>query len=260
MPVNLLIIKSSWRSNRGQYRAVLLDDLSRDCLSRASSLRKDTPDFAGRGSHTRIEMPVIADVDNDGNAEVVIPENGSHSGQPGLDVWEDASDNWVRTRCIWNQHSYHVTNITEDGEIPLFEEPNWRNERLNNFRQNVQPAGLFDAPDLAMGEIDVSSGDCSFSLTVTVTNEGALAVPPGVLVRGTVLDGEIVLAYAEAETETRLFPGGSEEIEILIEVPEDTDSGDYLVRMTVDPDSEINECDEEDNSHSLETELFCLPK
>lgn len=215
---------------------------------------------ATHGSHTRIEMPVIADVDNDGNAEVVIPENGYHSGQPGLDVWEDVSDNWVRTRCVWNQHGYHVTNITEDGDIPLFEEPNWTDERLNNFRQNVQPAGLFDAPDMTLGEIDVTTGECAFSFAVTVTNEGALAVPPGVLVRVEVLEEETVLAYAEEETETRLFPGNSEEIEILVEMPEDSYSGNYLVRVTVDPDSEINECDEDDNTVSLETELLCVPK
>ena len=61
----------------------------------------------GHGSHTRLEEPIIADVDNDGNAEVVIAGNTSNGGQPGIRVFEDADDNWVRTRRVWNQHGYH---------------------------------------------------------------------------------------------------------------------------------------------------------
>ncbi len=61
-------------------------------------------------SHTRIEMPVIADVDRDGSAEIVIGENSWSGGKPGLEVWHDAADLWVRTRRIWNQHGYYITN------------------------------------------------------------------------------------------------------------------------------------------------------
>lgn len=98
-------------------------------------------------SHTRIEMPVIAD-DSDGNAEIVVRENSS---EQGIVVWEDASDNWLRTRRVWNQHAYAITHITEDGTVPAMMEPNWLNERYNNFRQNVQPDGLFAAPDAVLG-------------------------------------------------------------------------------------------------------------
>ncbi|MCA9657996.1 MAG: putative metal-binding motif-containing protein, partial [Myxococcales bacterium] len=97
-------------------------------------------------SHTRIEMPVIADVDRDGSAEIVVGENGWNGGKPGLEVWHDAADLWVRTRRIWNQHGYYITNISKDGDIPAMPEINWLNDRFNNFRQNVQPGGLFEAP------------------------------------------------------------------------------------------------------------------
>ena len=73
------------------------------------------------------------------------PEFGRFSYLNG-EVWEDLSNNWVRTRRIWNQHTYHVTNVTEDGQIPRHEAPNWLDPGLNNFRQNVQTDGLFDAP------------------------------------------------------------------------------------------------------------------
>jgi hypothetical protein len=39
-------------------------------------------------------------------------------------------------RRIWNQHTYHVTNVREDGTIPQHEQPSWT--RLNTFRTNAQ--------------------------------------------------------------------------------------------------------------------------
>lgn len=94
-------------------------------------------------SGTIVEYPIIADVDNDGRTEIVIVSNKKDwtpSGLPlGLTVYSDSNDNWVRTRRIWNQHSYHVTNINEDGTVPIHEEANWLNPHLNNYRANVQP-------------------------------------------------------------------------------------------------------------------------
>ncbi len=81
-------------------------------------------------SRTRIEYPVVADVDNDGNAEIVFAtttesgfcsENLDSEYNAGMEVWGDASDLWVSARRIWNQHAYHVTNVTEGGMIPMYE-------------------------------------------------------------------------------------------------------------------------------------------
>ena len=66
------------------------------------------------GSRTRTEYPVIADVDGDFKAEIVFPTNndgGSGKFDAGLEVWGDALDNWVSTRPVWNQHTYHITNV-----------------------------------------------------------------------------------------------------------------------------------------------------
>lgn len=217
-------------------------------------------DDATHGSHTRIEMPVIADVDNDGNAEVVIPENASNGGTPGVEIWEDRSDNWVRTRRIWNQHSYHITNIEEDGSVPQFEAPNWRDPRYNNFRQNVQPDGLFDAPDLVVPEVSADSYDCLFEVTVVVGNDGALSVPEGLPVRVELLQEGEVVASETAETTTRLSPRDRETLTVTILPPEGATSFDFTVRVTVDADAEVNECDDTNNSASTEVTLSCAPK
>ncbi|MEM6469374.1 MAG: choice-of-anchor C family protein [Planctomycetota bacterium] len=88
---------------------------------------------------TTFEYPVIADVDGDLQTELLFVSNTScgFGSQRGLTVLSDS--NWVPTRPIWNQHSYHITNINDDGTIPRVEANSW--EIYNNYRRNLQPTG-----------------------------------------------------------------------------------------------------------------------
>jgi hypothetical protein len=175
------------------------------------------------------EFPVIADVDNDGHADIVVISNDYHgivcpddnSQQRGVRIFGD--DQWVRTRRVWNQHAYHVTNVEEDGTIPAVETPNWSVDGLNNFRQNVQPQGEFAAPDLVASVIGICSLQ-EFGVIARVRNLGRAAVPQGVpigfyegnpdnggVLLGTVLTTKI-LYPAEAEDVKLLLPDASAEL------------------------------------------------
>ena len=88
-------------------------------------------------SGTGNETPVIADVDNDGSAEIIFTSNNGYDANwenplPTVTVLGDLEDRWVQARRIWNQHTYHVTNVREDGTIPQHEPKHW--ESLNTFR------------------------------------------------------------------------------------------------------------------------------
>ena len=87
-----------------------------------------------RSSLTWIEYPTVADVDNDGSAEMLLPADGMEGW--ALRVIGDSEDRWVPARRIWNQHTYHVTNVLEDGTIPQFEQPSWLS--LNTYRTQAQ--------------------------------------------------------------------------------------------------------------------------
>jgi RHS repeat-associated protein len=88
-------------------------------------------------SGTDTELPVVADVDADGRADVVAAANQWFGGLVrGLIVASDAEREWAATRPVWNQHSYHITNVGDDGTIPRQEEPNWLTQGLNTFRTN----------------------------------------------------------------------------------------------------------------------------
>jgi hypothetical protein len=95
-----------------------------------------------RTSMTVIELPVVADVDNDGSAEIVVVSSYHKTmmaPSPTVQVIRDVDDRWIQARRIWNQHTYHVTNVREDGTIPQFEPPSW--EHLNTYRTNAQIEG-----------------------------------------------------------------------------------------------------------------------
>jgi hypothetical protein len=65
-------------------------------------------------SRTRTEYPVIADVDGDFKANIVFSTNNDTTASlvtdAGIEVFKDSLDNWVSTRPVWNQHTYHITN------------------------------------------------------------------------------------------------------------------------------------------------------
>ena len=97
-----------------------------------------------RHSSTIIEYPVVADVDADGSAEIIITaqgRDGTYQGddQPTVIVIRDAEDRWIPARRIWNQHGYHVTNVREDGAIPRHPFPAWRLQ--NTYRAQAQIDG-----------------------------------------------------------------------------------------------------------------------
>jgi hypothetical protein len=92
-----------------------------------------------RSSWTNTEYPVVVDVDNDGSAEILVVSNGYNMTAPTVEVFADSEARWVQPRRIWNQHTYHVTNVREDATIPQFEKPSW--ELLNTYRTNAQIQG-----------------------------------------------------------------------------------------------------------------------
>jgi len=67
-----------------------------------------------RDSRTFMEYPVVADVDNDGSAEIVVISNAGYnqSTLPPLQVIRDAEERWVSAREIgdWLRDLPHAAN------------------------------------------------------------------------------------------------------------------------------------------------------
>ena len=82
-------------------------------------------------SGTNFEYPTVADVDNDGSAEIVIVSNG-HGTLRGVTVFGHLGDGWPKSGTSWNIHDFAVTNINPDGSVPARPEPSW--VKYNVFR------------------------------------------------------------------------------------------------------------------------------
>ncbi|MBH0002160.1 MULTISPECIES: choice-of-anchor A family protein [unclassified Pseudoalteromonas] len=86
------------------------------------------------------EYPIVVDLEGDNNAELVVVSNNYDSRwsiNNGVTVYgaADSSKPWKNATRIWNQHSYHQTNISQDGQIPKVEKPSWLNN--NTYRSST---------------------------------------------------------------------------------------------------------------------------
>ncbi len=205
-------------------------------------------------SQTRTEYPVIADVDGDFKAEIVYSanKNVSWGRDSGIEVLQDSLDNWVSTRPVWNQHTYHITNVGDTGLIPLVEEDSWMwpmDDPLNSYRRNTQGAGDFCAPDLVPYDLKADANACpDLDLSVRVANEGCLGVGPGVNV--SFYEADLGL-LGTVQTQNAIPAGGSEEVSLFV----DADVMEGSIWAVVDDDGmgngALNEC-VEDNNNSIE--------
>src|SRR5262249_14104624 len=130
--------------------------------------------------------------------------------QSGVRIFGDASGSWVRTRPIWNEHAYHVTNVGDDGSIPAHEQANWTVPGLDNFRQNAQPGGEFSAPD-AIVSLAPFCGT-PYGLEAVVTNIGEAALPESVFVVFYAGDPPNGISLGTKSTTHPLYPAQSEEL------------------------------------------------
>jgi len=101
-----------------------------------------------------------------------------HQGKTaGIRVFRDFADHWVASRTIWNQHVYYVTNVNDDGTVPLAPQAkkNWLEPGLNTFRQNTQGvANPLAAPDATAKPAAVAcDGQGGVLLYAELCNRGA---------------------------------------------------------------------------------------
>ena len=243
-------------------------------------------------SFTATEASLVADVDGDGHAEMLMISNGAdpvqwhcrhHDGSGGLPAWDpppggdpyyrgltlfrDAANSWVGTRPLWNQHTYHVSNVCDEndtacmpaqphGAIPTRERKNWTLSWLNNFRQNVQEEGIFDAPDATV-ELTVRC-TTPLELEAAVRNLGEALLPAGVEVGFYVQRGGMDVLLGTATTATALFPGQVGLATLTLMPGDATADETFVAKILIDPTMPtFHEC-RDDNNESEPAMARCL--
>ncbi len=85
-------------------------------------------------SVTQMDFPLVVDVDADGQAEVLVISNDGYEEQqqPAVCSFGSVGEAWAGTRTIWNQYTFHETNVEDDATIPSPEPLHW--QERNSFR------------------------------------------------------------------------------------------------------------------------------
>ncbi|MCB9594449.1 MAG: hypothetical protein H6719_17080 [Sandaracinaceae bacterium] len=259
-------------------------------------------------SFTATEASLVADLDSDGSAEIVMIANSASPtswhcdgvyngtdwtlpaapgdadfGRPGwvgsdgvaaggaayrgLTVFRATDNSWVGTRSLWNQHAYSVSNICGDrgdacsppstyGDIPRNQVDNWSVGFLNNFRQNIQGEGIFDAPDATVTLEVICTSPAR--LRASVRNLGAAVLTAGVEVGFYVDEAGAERELGRATTTSALFPGQVEVVEITAPADVMASGNTFRARILVDPSMPtFQEC-RDDNNASDDVTPRCL--
>ena len=218
-------------------------------------------------SYTALEYPIIVDVDNDGAAEIVVSTNdfecgdrlpGCTPGFRGIRVYSDANNGWVATRKIWNQHSYHISNVEESGAIPRNEVPSWTTH--NTYRLNQLSTVLPQAAtDLVLLDPSFVADGCD--IEVWVANRGAIRVASGLVVTFYAVNGADRRRLGTAQTLRPLDPGDSERVGISAAIPA---GGPWRLEAVVDepvaggdPLGAFKECREDNNTIDMGPANMC---
>ncbi|MDR2496185.1 MAG: hypothetical protein LBD21_03570 [Tannerellaceae bacterium] len=138
-----------------------------------------TPSFAF-SQVTQSQVPVVADVDGDGAAEIVACGNWK------LQILKSNGTPWAPARKVWNQYMYNSVNINEDLTVPShqlnsayeFSGPP-ATQPFNNFFQqqtylNMQGKPYWRLPNAAISGVDYEYyglGD-SIALDISIANIG----------------------------------------------------------------------------------------
>ena len=117
------------------------------------------------------QTPIVADVDRDGDAELVVPSSRLaardiyvDAPRPGIQILGKRDGSWTGARSIWNQHAYHVTNVTDGGD-PV-------NGAITDFRTQSPGDDPLHLPNLVGSATVECIGGGQALIRVSVYNAG----------------------------------------------------------------------------------------
>jgi gliding motility-associated-like protein len=198
------------------------------------------PCSSGTGS----EMPVVADIDGDGQAEICVTCATSGNQLGKVNVFESSGQSWAPCRPIWNQFNYLNVNINNNLTIPRQQQPHQvllsnktcpfyncnENRPFNNFMTQVtfltqEGCPIYPAADVSL---DIVSQQCEsaakLNLVLRVANAGGSPSGAGYPIRfyaGNPFTGPASLISSSPDsiaTDGPLNPGESINIPVSLDI------------------------------------------
>ena len=153
------------------------------------------PSFSG----TAFEGPIISDVNNDNQSNILITSDdaslGPHRGR--IQCLKSNGQPWAPSRKIWNQYAYFNVNINNDLTVPIQQQNHGLQfyntlgsclgatlRPLNSFMaqetiRDITGCPIYPAPDLIISQVDNIVYDCSnqiISIDLTINNQGSTTI------------------------------------------------------------------------------------
>ena len=246
------------------------------------------------GSGTGSDMPVVADVDGDGQAEICVTcaTQGVHIGR--VNVFESSTSPWAPTRPIWNQYNYFNVNISNNLRIPLQQQQHQvllstvtcpfytcnQNRPFNSFLAQStfltqEGCPIYPASDVALTILNSScTGSGQLNLSIQVTNVGNAPSDPNYPIQfyaGNPLTNAAAIRLVSAptivQTGAALAPAASETINLSIDITALPKPFNLFVLLNDDgngiapfsyPQSSLPECNFADDIGSV-SNVDCCP-
>ncbi len=209
------------------------------------------------GSVTYFEIPTIADVDNDGSAEMLVAN--SSGAYTGITAFGHAGSGWPESGPTWGLHDFAQTNQNPDGSIPTAPTPSWQTYNVFRGRPYDDIPGT---PDLVVSIDDVCVSGCDPEVSVVeiayqVANQGGSATSEASWVSLWVVDGGlpsfVVRQRVDPVDSGASLAGGRFVVPL-------ADMGSDGFLLVVDDDGAgagvVDECDESNNQVEY-LESFC---
>ncbi|MEC8379652.1 MAG: VCBS repeat-containing protein [Myxococcota bacterium] len=200
-------------------------------------------------SNTMFDYPVIADIDNDDQAEILVCHNGYSSA---FSVYGDLNESWMPARSVWNQHAYHINNIQDNLQIPALAEPSFIHS--NTYHSAVSTLAENVARSNVEAEIlEICTDECANGnlwLSVRLRNTGDSVVPAGTQLSIYALDGNAE-RLVDTFTLSQSIDAGWTSESFQLAVPINAFPDMSGVRLRADDDGSgtgsLDECAEQDN-------------
>ena len=164
----------------------------------------------GHASGTIFEYPIVADIDNDDSAEIVISSNNfrmNGQGWAGITVFGHLGDGWAKSGTTWNVHDFAVTNIYTNGGVPLSPEPSWQTYNVYRSRPTEDAMTV----DLLAEITDICFAGCDSEsivrLSVQPINQGPSSIRSGIPIALYRKDGASYTFITVGQTVDRLDAG-----------------------------------------------------
>ncbi len=201
-------------------------------------------------SGTCTEYPVVADIDGDGSAEIVVPNAGygDYGSQKGIYVIGEVNGKWMGARPTWSQYAWSDP-VVDDALAPSSSPvPMWPTPNAFRAATALGVPGL-DATVLLAGVCTSRCDEGVERVVVRVANTGSQALPAGLRVDlySRVAGASVWLASA---TVPEAIPPGQSSAGIPFEV-ETRYVPDGELTVGVDAANTLAECNEDDNTLSI---------